>query len=82
MRRRLDNWKIGGTPSGRKDGALRTHTRGVVGRNGGALTSYPLALEKSFFHEDEEQIAEEGPPEQIFTDPRNENLRTIIQSIL
>jgi len=33
-----------------------------------------------FFHEG--QIAEEGPPEQIFTDPRNENLRTFIQSIL
>ena len=33
-----------------------------------------------FFHEG--QIAEQGPPEQIFTDPRNENLRTFIQSIL
>jgi len=33
-----------------------------------------------FFHEG--QIAEEGPPAQIFTDPRNENLRTFIQSIL
>jgi ABC-type polar amino acid transport system ATPase subunit len=33
-----------------------------------------------FFHEG--QIAEEGPPEQIFTDPQNENLRTFIQSIL
>jgi polar amino acid transport system ATP-binding protein len=33
-----------------------------------------------FFHEG--QIAEEGSPEQIFTDPRNENLRTFIQSIL
>jgi polar amino acid transport system ATP-binding protein len=33
-----------------------------------------------FFHEG--QIAEEGPPEQIFTDPKNENLRTFIQSIL
>ena len=33
-----------------------------------------------FFHEG--QIAEEGPPDQIFTDPRNENLRTFIQSIL
>ena len=33
-----------------------------------------------FFHEG--QIAEEGPPERIFTDPRNENLRTFIQSIL
>jgi len=33
-----------------------------------------------FFHEG--QIAEEGPPEQIFTHPRNENLRTFIQSIL
>jgi polar amino acid transport system ATP-binding protein len=33
-----------------------------------------------FFHEG--QIAEEGPPEQIFADPRNENLRTFIQSIL
>jgi ABC-type polar amino acid transport system ATPase subunit len=33
-----------------------------------------------FFHEG--QIAEEGPPEQIFTDPRSENLRTFIQSIL
>jgi polar amino acid transport system ATP-binding protein len=33
-----------------------------------------------FFHEG--QIAEEGPPEQIFTDPRTENLRTFIQSIL
>jgi polar amino acid transport system ATP-binding protein len=33
-----------------------------------------------FFHEG--QIAEEGPPAQIFTDPQNENLRTFIQSIL
>jgi ABC-type polar amino acid transport system ATPase subunit len=33
-----------------------------------------------FFHEG--QIAEEGSPEQLFTDPRNENLRTFIQSIL
>ena len=33
-----------------------------------------------FFHEG--QIAEEGPPEQIFTNPQNENLRTFIQSIL
>jgi polar amino acid transport system ATP-binding protein len=33
-----------------------------------------------FFHEG--QIVEQGPPEQIFTDPRNENLRTFIQSIL
>jgi polar amino acid transport system ATP-binding protein len=33
-----------------------------------------------FFHEG--QIAEEGPPAQIFTDPKNENLRTFIQSIL
>jgi ABC-type polar amino acid transport system ATPase subunit len=33
-----------------------------------------------FFHEG--QIAEEGPPDEIFTDPRNENLRTFIQSIL
>ena len=33
-----------------------------------------------FFHEG--QIAEEGPPEKIFTDPQNENLRTFIQSIL
>ncbi len=33
-----------------------------------------------FFHEG--QIAEQGPPEQIFTEPRNENLRTFIQSIL
>jgi glutamine transport system ATP-binding protein len=33
-----------------------------------------------FFHEGE--IAEQGPPEQIFTDPRHENLRTFIQSIL
>ena len=33
-----------------------------------------------FFHEG--QIAEQGPPAQIFTDPQNENLRTFIQSIL
>jgi polar amino acid transport system ATP-binding protein len=33
-----------------------------------------------FFHEG--RIAEEGPPAQIFTHPRNENLRTFIQSIL
>jgi ABC-type polar amino acid transport system ATPase subunit len=33
-----------------------------------------------FFHEG--QIAEEGPPEQIFTNPQTENLRTFIQSIL
>ncbi len=33
-----------------------------------------------FFHEG--QIAEEGPPEQIFTEPRSDNLRTFIQSIL
>jgi polar amino acid transport system ATP-binding protein len=33
-----------------------------------------------FFHEG--QIAEEGTPEQIFTAPRNENLRIFIQSIL
>ena len=33
-----------------------------------------------FFHEG--QIAEEGLPEQIFTNPQNENLRTFIQSIL
>jgi ABC-type polar amino acid transport system ATPase subunit len=33
-----------------------------------------------FFHEGE--IAEQGSPEQIFTDPRHENLRTFIQSIL
>jgi ABC-type polar amino acid transport system ATPase subunit len=33
-----------------------------------------------FIHEG--QIAEEGPTEQIFTAPRNENLRTFIQSIL
>jgi polar amino acid transport system ATP-binding protein len=33
-----------------------------------------------FFHEGE--IVEQGHPEQIFTDPRHENLRTFIQSIL
>jgi polar amino acid transport system ATP-binding protein len=33
-----------------------------------------------FIHEG--QIAEEGPTEQIFTMPQNENLRTFIQSIL
>jgi len=33
-----------------------------------------------FIHEG--QIAEEGPTEQIFTAPQNENLRTFIQSIL
>ncbi len=33
-----------------------------------------------FFHEG--QIAEEGPPDQIFTNPGHENLRTFIQSIL
>ena len=33
-----------------------------------------------FFHEG--QIAEQGPPAQIFTNPQNENLRTFIQSIL
>jgi polar amino acid transport system ATP-binding protein len=33
-----------------------------------------------FFHEG--QIAEEGPPEQIFTNPQTEDLRTFIQSIL
>jgi polar amino acid transport system ATP-binding protein len=33
-----------------------------------------------FFHEG--QIAEEGPPEQIFTSPQTEELRTFIQSIL
>jgi hydroxyproline transport system ATP-binding protein len=33
-----------------------------------------------FFHEG--QIAEQGPPDQIFTNPQNENLRTFIQSIL
>ncbi len=33
-----------------------------------------------FIHEG--QIAEEGIPEQIFSAPRNENLRTFIQSIL
>jgi len=33
-----------------------------------------------FIHEG--QIAEQGPTEQIFTAPQNENLRTFIQSIL
>ncbi len=33
-----------------------------------------------FIHEG--QIAEEGPTEQVFTAPQNENLRTFIQSIL
>jgi len=39
-----------------------------------------LAQQLVFFHEG--QIAEEGPPEQIFADPRNENLRTFIPTIL